>query len=132
MAFMEPPLEDESTTAWHALVAALLPDAGDVDMVMRRSAGVAGTAIGLTRASAEVATALRPGRSAPELSGAAAEHAKRAVSAALATLTALDERGWGAVVDQPLTVGAGGLGAEAVAERTEAFDPLAIELAAPA
>jgi beta-lysine 5,6-aminomutase alpha subunit len=130
-AFVEPALEDEPATAWHALVAALLPDAGDVDLVMRRSAGAPGPTLGLTRASAAVATALRPGRSAPELSGAAAEHAKLAVSAALATLTAMDERGWWAVVDQPLAVGAGGLGAEAVAERTESFDPLAIELARP-
>ena len=79
-----------------------------------------------------MATALRAGRSAPVLSGAAAEHADRAVAAALETLTALDERGWVAVVDQPLAVGSAGLGADAVAERTGAFDPLSVGAAAPA
>ena len=61
-----------------------------------------GLASASTRAAATVATALRAGRSAPVLSGAAADHADRAVAAALATLAALEERGWGAVVDQPL------------------------------
>ena len=129
---MEPAPEDDPAGAWHALVAALLPDAGDVDLVLREPAGTPGPAIGLTRASATVATALRAGRSAPVLSGAAAEHADRAVAAALATLAALDERGWGAVVDQPLAAGTTGLGAEAVAERTGAFDALAVDVATTA
>ena len=132
LAFVEPAPEDDPSGAWHALVAALLPDAGDVDLVLREPAGTPGPAIGLTRASATVATALRAGRSAPVLSGAAAEHADRAVAAALETLTALDERGWVAVVDQPLAVGSAGLGADAVAERTGAFDPLSVGTAAPA
>ena len=128
LAFVEPAPEDDPAGAWHALVAALLPDAGDVDLVLREPAGTPGPAIGLTRTCATVATALRAGRSAPVLSGAAAEHADRAVAAALATLTALDDRGWGAVVDQPLAAGATGLGAEAVAERTGAFDALAVDV----
>ena len=44
---------------------------------------------------------------------------------------ALEDRGWGAVVDQPLAAGAAGLGAEAVAERTGAFDALAVDLPRP-
>jgi hypothetical protein len=132
LAFVEPPFEDGHPDAWHALVAALLPDAGDVDLVLREPSGTPGPGIGLTRASATVATALRAGRSAPVLSGAAAEHADRAVAAALATLAAVDERGWAAVVDQPMAAGAAGLGAAAVVERTGAFDPLSVEPAAPA
>jgi hypothetical protein len=132
LVFVEPPFEDGQAGAWHALVAALLPDAGDVELVLREPTGAPGPSLGLTRASASVATALRAGRSAPVLSGLAADHADRAVAAALATLEALDDHGWGAVVDQPLAVGATGLGAEAVAERTGAFDPLSVEQATPA
>ena len=132
LAFVEPSLEDGHPEAWHALVAALLPDAGAVDLVLREPSGTPGPDIGFTRASATVATALRAGRSAPVLSGAAAEHADRAVAAALATLAAVDERGWGAVVDQPMGAGAAGLGAAAVVERTGAFDPLSVEPATPA
>jgi hypothetical protein len=132
LAFLEPPLEDGPRAGWHALVGALLPDAGDVDLVLRGPAGTSGPAVGLTRATAAVATALRAGRSAPVLSGLATEHAERAVAAALTTLAALDDHGWGAVVDQPLAVGAAGLGAEAVAERAGAFDPLSVELGTPA
>jgi beta-lysine 5,6-aminomutase alpha subunit len=129
LAFVEPPLTRDAAATWHALVAALLPDAGAVDVVLRR-AGEPASIVGQSRAAASVAMGLRQGRSAPELSGPAADHANRAVLAAAATLAALDDTGWRAVVDQPLGVGAGGLGAEAVAERTEPFDPLAIEVAA--
>ena len=65
------------------------------------------------------------------LAGVAADHAQRAVAAAAATLAALEDAGWQAVVDQPLGVGVRGLGAEAVAERSEAFDPLAVDVGQP-
>jgi hypothetical protein len=60
------------------------------------------------------------------ITGAAAEHAIRAVRAAEATLQALTDHGWRAIVDQPLGLDAGHLGADAVAQRTESFDPLAV------
>jgi beta-lysine 5,6-aminomutase alpha subunit len=134
IAFIEPePAGPGSAPAtWHALVAALLPDAGDVEVVLRRAVASPAESVAATRAAAVVAMGLRQGRSAPVLTGAAAEHADRAVAAAAATQAALDEAGWRAIVDQPLAMGARGLGAEAVAERTEAFDPLAVEVGAPA
>ncbi len=42
LAFVEPAPEDDPAGAWHALVAALLPDAGDVDLVLREPAGTPG------------------------------------------------------------------------------------------
>jgi hypothetical protein len=123
LAFVEPPLDREAAGIWHALVAALLPDAGDVDIVLRQ-AGDPGAIVGRTRAAAAVAIGLREGRSAPALSGIAAEHAARLAAAALDTLVALEAAGWPSVVDQPLGMAAGVLGAEAVAERAGAFDPL--------
>jgi len=86
----------------------------------------------MSRAAAAVAMGLRDGRSAPVLRGAGADHADRATAAATATLQALDESGWAAIVDQPLAEGSRGLGAEAVAERTEAFDALSVEVGSPA
>jgi hypothetical protein len=84
------------------------------------------------RAAASVAVGLREARVAPVLTTTAVEHAEAAASAAAATLVALQDQGWRAVVDQPLGVGTWGLGAEWVAERTEAFDPLRVEVGSSA
>jgi hypothetical protein len=54
------------------------------------------------------------------------EHARGAVRVAAATLAALEETGWRSMVDQPLGFDESRLGADAVAERTEAFDPLVV------
>jgi hypothetical protein len=127
LAFVEPVLGREAAATWHAIVAALLPDAGDVEAVLRAPGDVPAT-VAQTRAAADVAVWLRSGRERAQLAGPAAEHAARAIAAAGQTLAALEDSGWRAVVDQPLAVGARGLGAEAVAERTAAFDPLAVEV----
>ncbi|HYO41896.1 MAG TPA: lysine 5,6-aminomutase subunit alpha [Candidatus Limnocylindrales bacterium] len=132
IAFVEPPLTGAAVPLWHALVAALLPDAGDVEVVLRQASTSASAVVAATRAAATVAMGLRGGRSAPVLEGAAAEHANRAVAAAAETLATLDETGWRAIVDQPLAFGERGLGADAVAERTEAFDALSVEVGASA
>jgi beta-lysine 5,6-aminomutase alpha subunit len=128
IAFVEPPLSGSTASIWHALVAAILPDAGDVEVILRQAVASPSPAVAATRAAAAVAMGLRNGRSTPVLQGAAAEHADRAVAAAAATLGALDDAGWRAIVDQPLAFGARGLGADAVAERTEAFDALSVEV----
>ncbi|HEY7735629.1 MAG TPA: lysine 5,6-aminomutase subunit alpha [Candidatus Limnocylindrales bacterium] len=74
--------------------------------------------------AAELARSVRGG----QLEGAALAHAKGAVSAAIATLERLADGGWPSVLgetpsgarrDRPR------LGADAVTERTESFDPLA-------
>jgi hypothetical protein len=74
----------------------------------------------LATTAAEVAAATAKGA----LTGIADKHAKAAVAVAAATLERLADLGWRAVV------GEGGatrraLGGDAVAERTEGFDPLA-------
>ncbi|MEO5965420.1 MAG: lysine 5,6-aminomutase subunit alpha [Candidatus Limnocylindrales bacterium] len=127
LAFVEPSMDDEVCARWQAVVGALLPDAGEVEMVLRRSHGTAQQTRGMTH----VAASLRGSRVTPELTGVAAAHARDAVAAAMATLAALEEQGWRALVDQPLGIRAN-LGGDSVAERTEAFDPLSIEAAARA
>ncbi len=128
LAFLEPPLAADAATTWNALVAAILPDAGDVDLVLRQATDTPGPAAATTRAAAAVASSLRRVRTAPALEGEALDHAARVVAAAAGTLALLGDSGWRSLVDQPLGVEAGGLGADAVAERTEAFDPLAVEV----
>jgi hypothetical protein len=123
LAFVEPPLDEETAARWQGIVGALLPDAGGVETVVRRTRETARA----TRAMLRTADSLRASRIPPELTGVAAAHATGAVSAALRTLEALEDRGWGALVDQPLGIRAS-VAVDSVVERTESFDPLGIEV----
>ena len=131
LAFVEPRLPERQAAIWRALVAALLPDAGDVEVVLVQ-AGNPPDAVVAMRAAASVANGLRDARVAPVLTTTAVEHAEATASTAAATLAALQDQGWRAVVDQPLGVRTAGLGAEWVVERTETFDPLGIEVGSTA
>jgi hypothetical protein len=126
LAFVEPPLREDAAVTWQAIVAALLPDAGLVDAIVRRPGASLPARARQTRAAASVAAGLAGSRVALRLAGLAAEHAQAAVRAATATLAALEDSGWRSLVDQPLGFDEARLGADAVAERTEAFDPLAV------
>jgi hypothetical protein len=132
LAFIEPPLPDAAAILWHGIMAALLPDAGPVELVLRRPPRASLPSLAVTRGAAIVAAGLRDSRATLVLTGAAVEHAERAIEAASATLAALEDRGWRAIVDQPLGMQDSHLGADAVADRTAAFDPLAIGERAPA
>jgi hypothetical protein len=104
-----------------------------MSIVMRRHhsdpqrAAAEGRAAAVT--AAEVAEVSTPG----ELGGAAEAHASAMVAAALSTLERLTDLGWRAVVGDPPrrgdqgegAVGRSAIGGDMVAERTEAFDPLA-------
>ncbi len=113
-----------AATAWPFLVAAGLLRTGPAAIVMRRPqvdarpAAVEGRALAVT--AGELAEVTTPGA----LTGAAEAHAAAMTAAALATLERLADLGWRAVVgDDAATRGA--MGGDAVAERTEPFDPLA-------
>jgi hypothetical protein len=68
---------------------------------------------------------MEPGR----LAGGALAHARATADAALRTLERLADDGWRAVIGDTPGPGANvRLGADAVAERSDAFDPLAREL----
>lgn len=132
LAFVEPPLRGDSAVMWHAIVSALLPDAGDVGLVVRRAGGSLPARAQETRAAATVAARLAATREAPRLAGAALDHARLAVRAATETLATLEASGWSALVDQPLGIRLDEAGADAAVERTESFDPLAVEVGQPA
>lgn len=126
IAFVEPPLAAAAALTWQAIVAALLPDAGVVDHIVWRAGTSVRSVAGRARAAAAVAAGLRSARRPPELEGIGADHAARAVAAAVELLGRLGDAGWRTIVDDPLGVRGTRLGGEAVAERTEAFDPLAM------
>ena len=63
------------------------------------------------------------------LTGRAVEHARATAAAALRTLDRLADDGWRAVIgDGPADAADASLGADAVAERSDPFDPLGAEL----
>jgi hypothetical protein len=118
--------------AWPFVLSAALLRAGSMSLVMRRAQPDPDRVAADGRAAAVVAEELREIAPAGALSGAALDHASATVRAALTTLERLGDIGWRAVVgDAPESPPAGtariasSLGGEAVAERTETFDPLA-------
>lgn len=125
LRFDEPSGADAaSSTTWPFVIGAALARAGGNAMVMRRSHRDGRRARAEGRAAATVAADIARASPAGPLEGVAAAHAVAMVDAALATLDRLLDLGWRAVVgDAAATRRA--IGADAVAERTEAFDPLA-------
>jgi hypothetical protein len=123
----EPRAEGRATgDLWPALVAAIQP-AGATAAILRRTPSAA--EIRATRIAASVAAALAASTEPPILAGAALEHARATAAAALQTLTRLDDDGWRAVIgDGPADAIDLRLGADAVAERSDPFDPLGTEL----
>jgi hypothetical protein len=126
-AFVEPPSGQAGSTLWPYVQAAAAVRAGDVAFVLRQAAPNAdgiGDTLGLRSGStvaAEVAAATKPGA----LSGLALQHARSMVAAALTTLERLANRGWRSVAGDGVGAGrASARGNDAVAERTEVFDPL--------
>ena len=133
LAITEPSSPDaadsRASARWPHILGAALVHAGDAALVLRRgSRDPRALALG-TRAAiavaAEVAVATLPG----SLDGVALEHAHGMLMAAGATLERLSERGWSALSGGPTGgVGTRPLGGDAIAERTEAFDPFAAAL----
>ena len=122
MAFSEPDAPPDRAAAWPHILCAALIRAGDVALVFRRSGLTAATARD-TRAAARVAAEVADARVRGSLSGVALEHARGSVAVGLATLEMLADRGWGAIAGDAPEEGPRALGGDAVAERTEAFDP---------
>jgi len=119
------PAERRVTATWTHLVAATLPAAGDTAYIVRRKPveAFAGAAAD-HRASTTVAAAVAQGLGAPTLRGASAEHAEAMIAEARATLEGLRDLGWRAVLGQSMNPSQPSLlGADAVADRTESFEP---------
>jgi hypothetical protein len=123
-----------TSVAWPFVVAAALQRVGRSALVMRRADAGGAAAVEEARAAgrtaADIADVSEPG----VLHGVADDHATAMLTAAAATLDRLSDLGWRAVVgDPPRGPGRGAearsyraIGGDAVAERTESFDPLAV------
>lgn len=125
LAFVEPAGDEARSATWLALVGALLPDAGPVGAVVRRPGPGLGRRARASRAAAEVGGVLAEGREPMRLRGRAMELARATVAAAIATLERLDGDGWRSVLGEPIGSAPSRLGADAVVDRTETFDPFA-------
>ena len=127
LVFDEPVTDGRATAElWPALVAALQPS-GATTAVIRR--GPTEHTLRTTRVAAGVASQLAATAGPSSLTGPAREHARATAEAALRTIDRLSDDGWRAIIgDGPTDVAGSRLGADAVAERSEAFDPLAVEL----
>jgi hypothetical protein len=112
---------------WTQLVAATLPSARPSALVVRPSPVERFATIAAEhRAAADVAEAVAEAYRPLDLQGASARHAHDMIEAASQTLERLHDGGWRAVLGDPLGASRPrGLGADAVAERTESFDPFA-------
>lgn len=126
-AFEAPDPDARAAVRWRAILSAVLPIAGATAVITRTSTGrVSAELVGATQSivmtSAEVARSLGP----LELRGPALELARATISVAIATLERLSSDGWPSILGEPLPgEGQARLGAGAVVERTEGFDPFA-------
>jgi D-Lysine 5,6-aminomutase TIM-barrel domain of alpha subunit len=124
--------ETAAVAAWPYLVSAALARAGTMALVMRRGHADPTRAVAEGRAAAATAADVAAVSTSGPLGGAAEAHASAMVAAAMTTLERLADLGWRAVVGEPPRHGDHGeavvartaLGGDAVAERTEGFDPL--------
>jgi len=125
LAFTEPDAPPDQAAAWPFVLASALVRAGDTALVMRRPGHTTSVARE-TRAAARVASEIAQAREPGGLAGVALDHARGAIGVALATLDMLADRGWPAIVGEaPGGPSPRALGGDAVAERTEPFDPFA-------
>jgi hypothetical protein len=126
-AFSDPPARQPGSALWPYLQAAAAVHAGDLAYVIRHDDPWAsdGGAVASLRASSAVAAEAAEAAPPGPLAGRALEHARAMVRAAAATLDELADRGWRTVVGDEPGGGHGRAlrGRDAVAERTEPFDP---------
>jgi hypothetical protein len=101
--------------------------------VMRRPRSGGATAVEDARAAARTAADIADVSDPGALHGVAEDHVTAMLSAATSTLERLSDLGWRAVVGDPPRAAARAtdrspraIGGDAVAERTDSFDPLAV------
>ena len=127
LAFDEPDLSGRAAARWPYLVALALAISGPGAVVFRRATDEAdaGHVEATSRAAAALAGEMPadPGRVLDV--AAVSAQADALLAAAASTLSGLADGGWSSVLGASLGGSdAGRLGADAVVERTEAFDPL--------
>jgi hypothetical protein len=126
--FEEPAGRGAAAAIWPFVQAASAVHGGDVALVMRQYDPWADTGDGTVdglRAASAVATEVSASSERGALTGDALEHARGMVRTAVATLDQLADHGWRTVAGDEPGGGRALRGRDAVAERTESFDPFA-------
>ena len=120
-----------AAASWPYQVAAALAHVRGAALVMRRPPDDARRTHADGRAAAQVAVDVAAATMPLALDGLAGAHARTVVAAAISTIERLQEVGWRAVLGESPPSGATtrrrsdrAIGGDAVAERTESFDPL--------
>ena len=129
----EEPEHESGALRWRAILGAALPLAERDGLIVRQATAVrAGRVVAETRAIVDVAADVARTYGPIDPRGLALEHARATVAAAIATLERLASQGWSALLGSPLDrPGVARLGADAVVERTESFDPFLVSGPAP-
>jgi hypothetical protein len=125
-AFEEPRTDQAGSATWPFVQSAAAVHAGHVAMFMRQYdpwAEDEALAMHSLRAASSVATEVAHAAPPGPLAGPALEHARSMVLAALVTLDELADQGWRTVAGDAAGGGRALRGRDAVAERTESFDP---------
>ena len=127
LVFEEPRSAGSATAElWPALVAAIQP-AGATAVIVRQRPDR--RTVRSTRVASLVAADVGSAHEMGLLAGVALSHARATAEAALRTLERLADDGWRAVVGEgPAERAQARLGEDAIAERSDNFDPLAREL----
>ena len=127
LVFEEPrPDGRAAAELWPEIVAAVQP-AGWTTAIIRR--GATSATLRTTRVQSTVAADVAAAYAERSLSDGALEHARATATTALRTLERLADEGWRSVIgDGPAGADGARLGADAVAERSDSFDPLGAEL----
>jgi hypothetical protein len=111
---------------WPEIVSAVQPPGWTTAVIRRRPTAAA---LRTTRTQAIVAAEIAAAYADRSLSDGALAHARATSAVALRTLQGLAEDGWRSVMgDGPESAVGSRLGADAVAERSDPFDPLGAEL----
>jgi hypothetical protein len=127
LVFEEPrPDARSAAELWPEIVAAVQP-AGWTIAIIRR--GPTSATLRTTRVQSTVSADVAAAYADRTLSDGALEHARATAATALRTLERLADDGWRSVIgDGPAGSEGARLGADAVAERSDPFDPLGAEL----
>ncbi len=126
LVFEEPEAGSDATAArWPAILGSVLPLATPAGLIVRVASGrTTADVVAATRAWSTVAVEMAGSLGPLEPRGFALEIARGTVAAAIVALEQLAARGWPSILGEPLAgPGQGRLGADAVVERTEVFDP---------
>jgi hypothetical protein len=131
LAFEEPVTLPEAAQVWPFVLSGVLATGAAATLVLRRpSGGSMRTAVAAGRAAGAVGAELATALGRRGLDGAALDHARGVVAAAIRTLQHLGDAGWRSVLGE--APGGGErirIGADAVAERSEGFDAIPRDLA---